>query len=78
MAGCGNRAAEGRQIKAGEDVAGNMEQLYSQVRRFIHAVAWKYRDSGELEDLEQEGYLALYPAIDGYDPAQGVKFAKAF
>lgn len=61
-------------IKAGEDVAGNMEQLYTQVRRFIHAVAWKYRDSGELEDLEQEGYLALYPAIDGYDPAQGVKF----
>ena len=53
-------------IKAGEDVAGNMEQLYSQVRRFIHTVAWKYRDSGELEDLEQEGYLALYPAIDGY------------
>nr|WP_304054469.1 sigma factor [Enterocloster clostridioformis] len=50
----------------------------AQVRRFIHAVAWKYRDSGELEDLEQEGYLALYPAIDGYDPAQGVKFAKAF
>lgn len=40
-------------IKAGEDVAGNMEQLYSQVRRFIHTVAWKYRDSGELEDLEQ-------------------------
>ena len=63
-----------RRIKAGEDVAGNMEQLYSQVRRFIHTVAWKYRDSGELEDLEQEGYLALYPAIDGYDPAQGVRF----
>jgi len=61
-------------IKAGEDVAWNMEQLYNKVRRFIHAVAWKYRDSGELEDLEQEGYLALYPAIDGYDPAQGVKF----
>lgn len=61
-------------IKAGEDVSGNMEQLYNQVRRFIHAVAWKYRDSGELEGLEQEGYLALYPAIDGYDPAQGVKF----
>lgn len=61
-------------IKAGEDVAWNMEQLYNQVRRFIHAVAWKYRDSGELEDLEQEGYLALYPAIDGYDPTQGVKF----
>ena len=50
-------------IKAGEDVSGNMEQLYNQVRRFIHAVAWKYRDSGELEDQEQEGYLALYPAM---------------
>lgn len=61
-------------IQAGENVGDNMEQLYNQVRRFIHAVALRYRDSGELEDLEQEGYLALYPAIDGYDPAQGVKF----
>lgn len=61
-------------IKAGEDVGENMGQLYEQVRRFIHAIAWKYRDSGEMEDLEQEGYLALYPAIDGYDPGQGAKF----
>lgn len=61
-------------IKAGEDVDRNMLQLYEQVRRFIHAIAWKYRESGELEDLEQEGYLALYPAIDGYDPDQGAKF----
>lgn len=61
-------------IKAGENVGENMEQLYSQVSRFIHSIAWKYRDSGEMEDLEQEGYLALYPAIDGYDPSQGVKF----
>lgn len=61
-------------IKAGEDVAESMEALYNQVRRFIHATAWKYRDSGELEDLEQEGYLALYPAIEGYDPEQGAKF----
>lgn len=61
-------------IKAGENVGENMAQLYDQVKRFIHAAAWQYRNSGELEDLEQEGYLALYPAIDGYDPAQGVKF----
>lgn len=61
-------------IKAGEDVADNMEQLYNQVKDFIHSIAWKYRDSGELEDLEQEGYLALYPAIDGFDPAAGCKF----
>lgn len=61
-------------IQSGEDVAENMEQLYNQTKKFIHAIAWKYRDSGELEDLEQEGYLALYPAIDGYDPAAGCKF----
>ena len=61
-------------IQAGEDVAENMEQLYKQVKAFIHTIAWKYRDSGELEDLEQEGYLALYTAIDGYDPAAGANF----
>lgn len=47
------------QIKAGEDVQKNMEQLYLQVRDYIHSVAMKYRNSGEVEDLEQEGYLSL-------------------
>lgn len=61
-------------IKAGEDVAGNMQQLYDQLRAYIHSYARKYRKIVEMEDLEQEGFLALYPAIDGYDPAQGVKF----
>jgi len=51
-----------------------MEQLYLQVKGFIHTVAWGYRGVGELEDLEQEGYLALYPAIDRYDPERGIKF----
>lgn len=61
-------------IKAGKNVNENMESLYIQVKDFIRSVAREYQESGELEDLEQEGYLALYPAIDGYDPAQGVKF----
>lgn len=61
-------------IKAGENVGENMAQLYEQVRSFIHTVAWKYRGMGELEDLEQEGFLSLYDAVDGYDAAQGVKF----
>ena len=61
-------------IQIGEDVAENMERLYFQVRGFIHTIAWRYRGLAELEDLEQEGYLALYPAIDGYDPERGVKF----
>ena len=62
------------QIKAGEDVQKNMEQLYLQVRDYIHSVAMKYRNSGEVEDLEQEGYLALHAAIEKYDPGQGFKF----
>lgn len=61
-------------IKAGVDVAENMERLYFQVKGFIHSIAWGYRSLGEIEDLEQEGYLALYPAIDGYDPERDVKF----
>ena len=61
-------------IKAGEDVAGNMQQLYEQTKAFIHTVAMRYQGLAELEDLEQEGYLALYPAVDGYDPDKGVKF----
>ena len=51
-----------------------MALLYDQVKDFIRSVAWQNRDTGELEDLLQEGYLALYPAIDNYDPAAGVKF----
>lgn len=61
-------------IKAGEDAGENMATLYQQMKAFIHSIAWKYRDSGEMEDLEQEGYLSLYQAIDGYDPGRGVKF----
>lgn len=61
-------------IQAGEDVADNMLLLYNQIKPFIHTVALRYRSDAELEDLEQEGYLALYPAVDGYDPAAGCKF----
>lgn len=61
-------------IKAGIDPAENMLALYEQVKAFIHSIAWKYRGREEIEDLEQEGYLALYDAIDGYDPETGCKF----
>lgn len=61
-------------IQAGENVSENMSQLYDQVKDFIRSIAWKYRNSAELDDLEQEGYLALYPAIDGFNPAAGYKF----
>ena len=62
-------------IKVGIDVPENMNQLYLQMKGLIHIFAEKYRDSGLAEDLEQEGYLALYPAVDGYDPEAGCKFS---
>lgn len=61
-------------IRTGEDVAGNMEALYLQVKNFIHVTALRYQGRAELDDLEQEGYLALYDAVDGYDPASGFLF----
>lgn len=61
-------------IRAGENVGNNMAVLYGQVKDFIHAMAYKYHGQGELEDLEQEGFLALYDAIDHYEADQGVKF----
>lgn len=59
-------------IKAGE--VDRMGELYSQVRRFIHGIAWKYRTAAELEDLKQEGFLALYDAVRGYEPEAGNSF----
>ena len=61
-------------IRAGENVGNNMAILYDQVKDFIHAMAYKYHGQGELEDLEQEGFLSLYDAIDHYAADQGVKF----
>ena len=38
-------------IQAGENVSQNMARLYSQVKGFIHSIAWKYRGCGvERED----------------------------
>lgn len=62
-------------IRAGENISQNMAVLYGRVKGFIHSVAWKYRGQGvEPEDLAQEGFLALYDAVEGYDPGQGAGF----
>lgn len=61
-------------IKAGENVKQNMEQLHEQTRRFIRKIAWKYKQDDEFEDLLQEGFLALYDAVEGYDPEAGLSF----
>ena len=61
-------------IKAGIDVSENMLHLYNQVRNFIYSVAMRFQAYEEIDDLLQEGYLALYEAVDGYDPDSGNKF----
>lgn len=61
-------------IKAGIDVSENMVQLWEQTQRFIHTIAARYQGQAEIEDLEHEGFLALYDSIEGYDPMTGFLF----
>lgn len=61
-------------IKAGENTAANMLQLWEQNKGFIYKIALKYQEYEEIDDLMQQGYLGLYDAIDNYDPSQDVKF----
>ena len=61
-------------IRAGEDTAANMLQLWKQNQRFIGMIAVKYSGYAEMDDLKQEGYLALCEAVRHYNPDQGVPF----
>ena len=61
-------------IRSGKDEEKNMELLYSQVKLFMRKIAWKYKQNDELDDLLQEGFLALHDAVEGYDPAAGLSF----
>ena len=61
-------------IRAGEDEAENMLQLYDQTKNFIRMLAVKFTYGAELEDLEQEGYIGLCEAVRHYDADSGVKF----
>ena len=61
-------------IKAGIDTADNMLALWQQNKAMICKIARKYSAYADIEDLQQEGYLALYPAIDGFNPVNGNKF----
>ena len=61
-------------IKAAIDTADNMLILWQQNKAMICKIARKYSAYADIEDLLQEGYLALYPAIDGFNPDNGNKF----
>lgn len=61
-------------IKSGDNVAENMLQLYKQNRGMIYQVAKKYSGYAEMDDLMQEGYLALCDAVEHYDLEQDALF----
>jgi len=62
------------EIKAGVNVSENMLQLYRQAENYIYSIVKRYRAFEDTDDLMQESFLALYAAIDGYDPDAGNKF----
>ena len=61
-------------IQPGENEAENMLQLWQQNKGFIAMMARRYSAGAEMEDLEQEGYIALCEAVQHYDPDRGMSF----
>lgn len=61
-------------IQAGDNVAEHMLQLWKQNKGYIATVARKYSKYAEMEELEQEGYIALCNAVQGYKHEQGMSF----
>lgn len=65
-------------IKAGVDVSDNMLQLYQNMKGCIYKLAKRYSGYAELEDLAQEGYIALCKAVELYEPGKASFFSYAY
>lgn len=61
-------------IQGGDNEAENMLQLWKQNKGFIAIIARRYSAGAEMEDLEQEGYIALCEAVQHYSPDRGASF----
>lgn len=61
-------------IQAGQDVTGNMEQLYNQNRGMIIKLTEKYKGIEELQDLRQEAFFGLARAVELWDPERETQF----
>ena len=61
-------------VQDGVNEAENMLQLWQQNKGFIAMMARRYSAGAEMEDLEQEGYIALCEAVQHYDPDRGMSF----
>lgn len=62
------------EIIAGRNEKENMAELWQQNEGFVKQKAHRYRFYAEFDDLMQEGYIALYNAVQKFDPGAGVKF----
>lgn len=51
------------------------EGLVTRHLGLVPSVVSKFRGKAEWDDLVQVGYVGLMKAVDGYDPAQNVKFS---
>lgn len=65
-------------IKTRENIADNMLALYENMHGAIYKLAKRYSGYAELEDLAQEGYLALCKAVELYEPGQCSFFSYAY
>lgn len=61
-------------IQAGENQKEIMLQLWKQNKGFIAKLAQKYQGYVDVEDLIQEGYIALYKAVEYYNQDEGIPF----
>lgn len=61
-------------IKNEKDKMDYLAALWEQNKNYVAKMARGYSGIVEMDDLMQEGYLALCYAADMYDPAVGVKF----
>ena len=63
------------EIQQDHDRKHHLEQLYNQNRGLIAKAARRLSAFAEMDDLMQEGYIALQEAADQYDPEAGATFA---
>lgn len=64
-----------KKIRLGINVTDNMALLYNQNKGLIFSIAKKYSSYLPVDDLTQEGYLALYNAVNNYESDLEVKFS---
>jgi len=63
------------QIQEGIDVTNNLEKLYLNNEKHICNIARSFKTRNDVDDLIQEGYIALHQAALTHDPLRGASFS---